>query len=105
VAVQYRLHPCSGEQDHVEWELHNSRSDTPSYGFLIFKQDGSGSNTGMGGGLWTTTDQWLKLEFHRGLDLPEFLRVHGARRVRVPREFQQLPTRTSTPAASGWILN
>jgi PKD repeat protein len=46
----------------VEYELRSTRSDQPWYQFIIYKQDGSGGNTPMGGGLWTTTDQWFTWE-------------------------------------------
>jgi PKD repeat protein len=43
----------------VEYEFHSTSASQPWYQDLIMKQDGSGSNTGMPGGLWTTTDQWM----------------------------------------------
>ena len=59
--LRYEFHtgytPAQVSKITVEYELHCTRTDQPYYEFLILKQDGSGGNTAMGGGLWTTTDQ------------------------------------------------
>jgi len=61
--LRYEFHtgytPAQVSKITVEYELHCTRTDQPYYQFLILKQDGSGGNTGMGGGLWTTTDQTM----------------------------------------------
>ena len=57
--LRYEFHtgytPSQVNKITVEYELHCTRTDTPSYQFLIYNQ--SGGQATMGGGLWTTTDQ------------------------------------------------
>ena len=40
----------------LEWQLHSSRSDSPSLGILVRKTDNSGYTTAVGSMLWGTTD-------------------------------------------------
>jgi hypothetical protein len=62
--LRYRWHtgytPGQVSKITVEYEFHCTRTDTPYYQLLIYKV--SSGNTGMGGGLWTTTDQWNSWE-------------------------------------------
>jgi hypothetical protein len=61
LGLRYYFHtgytPAQVSKITVEYQFHGTRTDTPYYQLLIYHV-GGGSVTGMGGGLWTTSDQW-----------------------------------------------
>ena len=60
-SLKYRFHtgytPGQVSKITVEYEFHTTYTNTPSHQFYLYKP--AGGSTYMGGGLWTTTDQWF----------------------------------------------